>query len=86
MQKSGILKTDINNTRYKHLSLSCDKNNKQYLLPLVIKGQTIYNEEDKIQERLKQERLKQRKKELLLSEKKLMIGKKICVIKKLKKN
>ena len=70
LQKSGILKTDINNTRYNHLSLSCDKNNKQYLLPLVIKGQTIYNEEDKIQERLKQERLKQRKKELLLSEKK----------------
>ena len=66
LQKSGILKTEANNTRYNHLSLSVERNNKQYLLPLVIKGQTIFNEEDKIHEKLKQERLKQRKRELLL--------------------
>ena len=70
LQKSGILLTDINNNRRKHLNLSYDKKGKRYFLPLVIKGQTIFNEEDKIHEKLKQEQLKQRKKELLMQEKK----------------
>ena len=70
LEKSGILKTDKNNTRYNRLTISFDKNRKDYLLPLVIKGQNIFNEEDKIQEKLREERLKQQKKELLLQEKK----------------
>ena len=70
LQKSGILLTDINNNRRKHLNLSYDKKGKRYFLPLVIKGQTIFNEEDKIHEKLRQEQLKQRKKELLMQEKK----------------
>ena len=70
LQKSGILLTETNTTRHNKMHLSYDKNRKRYLLPLVIKGQTIFNEEDKIHERLKQEQLKQRKKELLLHDKK----------------
>ena len=54
-KKSGILLTENNHTRNSHLSLSYDKSKKKILLPLVIKGQTIYNEEDKIHEKLKQE-------------------------------
>ena len=70
LQKSGILLTDTGSSKKSNLNLSYDKKGKKYLLPLVIKGQTIFNEEDKIQEKLKQEQLKQRKKELLLQEKK----------------
>ena len=70
LQKSGILLTGNYSTRNKRTNLSYDKKGKRYLMPLVIKGQTIFNEEDKIQEKLKQEKLKQRKKELLLQEKK----------------
>ena len=70
LQKSGILLTENNHRRNSHLSLSYDKSKKKILLPLVIKGQTIYNEEDKIHEKLKQEQLKQRKRELLMQEKK----------------
>ena len=70
LQKSGILLTEANHTRNNHLNLSYDKKGKRYLLPLVIKGQTIFNEEDKIHEKLKQEQLKQRKRELLMQEKK----------------
>ena len=70
LQKSGILLTETNHTRNSRLNLSYDKKGKRYLLPLVIKGQTIFNEEDKIHEKLKQEQLKQRKRELLMQEKK----------------
>ena len=70
LQKSGILLTETSHTRNNRLNLSYDKKGKRYLLPLVIKGQTIFNEEDKIHEKLKQEQLKQRKKELLMQEKK----------------
>ena len=70
LQKSGILLTEGNHTRSNRLNLSYDKKGKRYLLPLVIKGQTIFNEEDKIHEKLKQEQLKQRKRELLMQEKK----------------
>ena len=69
LQKSGILLTENNHTRNSHLSLSYDKSKKKILLPLVIKGQTIYNEEDKIHEKLKQEHLKQKKRELLIANK-----------------
>ena len=70
LEKSGILKTDSNvNNRYNRLCLSFDKNRKDSLLPLVIKGQSIFNEEDKIEEKLREEKLKQQKKELLLLEK-----------------
>ena len=70
LQKSGILLTETGSTRKNKLYLSYDKKSKKYLLPLVIKGQNIFNEEDKIHEKLKQEQLKQRKKELLMQEKK----------------
>jgi hypothetical protein len=70
LQKSGILLTGNNTTRNKRKNFSYDKKGKRYFLPLVIKGQTIFNEEDKIHERIKQEQLKQRKKELLMQEKK----------------
>ena len=70
LQKSGILLSGNNSTRNKRMNLSYDKKGKRYFLPLVIKGQTIFNEEDKIHERIKQEQLKQRKKELLMQEKK----------------
>jgi len=70
LQKSGILLTPKNNTRNNRINLSYDKKSKRYLLPLVIKGQTIFNEEDKIHEKLKQALLKQRKKELLMEQKK----------------
>lgn len=70
LQKSGILLTETGSTRKNKLNLSYDKKSKKYLLPLVIKGQNIFNEEDKIHEKLKQEQLKQRKKELLMQEKK----------------
>ena len=69
LQKSGILLTGNYSTRNKRTNLSYDKKGKKYLMPLVIKGQTIFNEEDKIHEKLKQEQLKQRKRELLLQEK-----------------
>ena len=70
LQRSGILLSPKNSTRNNHINLSYDKQSKRYLLPLVIKGQTIFNEEDKIHEKLKQELLKQRKKELLMQQKK----------------
>ena len=71
LEKSGILKSEGNEpTRYNRLCMSFDKNKNDYLLPLVIKGQNIFNEEDKIQEKLREEQLKQQKKELLLQEKK----------------
>ena len=69
LQKSGILLTEGNSTRNNRLNLSYDKKGKRYLLPLVIKGQTIFNEEDKIHEKLKQEHLKQKKRELLIANK-----------------
>ena len=69
LQKSGILLTETNSTRNNKMSLSYDKNRRKYLLPLVIKGKTIFNEEDKIHERIKQEQIKQKKRELLLHEK-----------------
>jgi hypothetical protein len=71
LEKSGILKSEGNEpTKYNRLCMSFDKNKNDYLLPLVIKGQNIFNEEDKIQEKLREEQLKQQKKELLLQEKK----------------
>ena len=69
LQKSGILLDGNYTTRNKRTNLSYDKKGKRYLIPLVIKGQTIFNEEDKIHEKLKQEQLKQRKRELLLQQK-----------------
>ena len=42
--------------------MSFDKNRNDYLLPLIIKGPNIFNKEDKIQERLREEQLKQEKK------------------------
>ena len=70
LEKSGILKTENNITsRYNRLCKSFDKTKNDYLFPLVIKGQKIFNEEDKIEEKLREERLKQQKKELLLQEK-----------------
>jgi hypothetical protein len=71
LEKSGILKNEKNNnTKYSRLTISFDRKKNDYLLPLVIKGQTIYDEEDKIQERIREEELKKQKKELLLQEKK----------------
>ena len=70
LQKSGILLTGNYSTKNKRTNLSYDKKGKRYLMPLVIKGQTIFNEEEKIHENLKQEQLKQRKRELILQEKK----------------
>ena len=71
LEKSGILKTENNNdTKYNRLSVSFEKKRNDYLLPLVIKGQKIFNEEDKIHEKLREEQLKQQKRELLLQEKK----------------
>ena len=71
LEKSGILKSENNEpTKYNRLCMSFDKTNNDYLLPLVRKGQNIFNEEDKIHEKLREEQLKQQKKELLLQEKK----------------
>ena len=71
LEKSGILKTENNeNARYNRLCMSFDKTSNDYLLPLVIKGQNIYNEEDKIEEKIREDNLKQQKKDLLLQEKK----------------
>ena len=71
LEKSGILKTEKNdNTKYNRLCMSFDKTKNDYLLPLVIKGQNIFNEEDKIQEKIREENLKQQKKEILQQEKK----------------
>ena len=70
LQKSGILLTDSNTNKRRRLNLSYDQKTKRYLIPLVIKGQTIFNEEDKIYEKIRQEQLRQRKRELLMQEKK----------------
>ena len=75
LEKSGILKTENNeNTRYNTLSMSLDKGKNDYLLPLVVKGKTIFNEEDKIEEKIREEQLKQQKKEILLQEKKFKVA------------
>ena len=58
------------NKRNTKLCLSYDKNLKYILLPLVIKGKTISNEEEKIEEKIREDLLKQQKKEILLNEKK----------------
>ena len=58
------------NYRNNKLCLSYDRNIKDILLPLVIKGTIISNEEEKIEEKIREDLLKQQKKEILLNEKK----------------
>ena len=72
LEKSGILKNEKNNnTKYSRLSVSFDKKKNDYLLPLVIKGQKIYDEEDKIKEKLREEELKKTKKIIIITRKEI---------------
>ena len=56
-------------TKNKELSNSVDDLNREMLKPLVMKGNEIHIEEDKIKDKLEEEYKKQQKKELLLKEK-----------------
>ena len=71
LNKSGILNLDLDkNSSAIRLSKSQNKQKRNILLPLVVKGNEIEREEEKIKEKLHEEYKKQKKMEMLLELKK----------------
>ena len=70
LRNSGILNLEMDkNSSAKRLSKSQNREKRNILLPLVVKGNEIKREEDKIKEKLQEEFKKQKKLEMLLESK-----------------